>query len=179
MTNKSMMIELTQGQVTQVSLEDYSFLSDFKWCAHRNSRRRAEACYEAVRAAGRKMQLMHRAVMARMLGRELVSTEQVDHIDRDPLNNRRENLRLATRSENQHNQAKRANNTSGFKGVRFDKRGRKWRAQITVNSKYVHLGLFDTAEAAAAAYDTAALSLHDTFACVNDAEPAAAEGGAS
>jgi len=179
MTNKSMMIELTQGQSTQVSPEDYSFLSGFKWCAARNPTRRAEACYEAMRKAGRKTQLMHRVILVRMLGRELVAGEQVDHIDHDPLNNRRENLRLATASENQHNQPKQANNTSGYKGVYFNKPAQKWLAQVAVNGKRVHLGYFDTPEAAAAAYDTAAQTLHGTFACVNDAEPAAAEGSAS
>ena len=174
MTNKSMMIELTQGQVTQVSPEDYGFLSDFKWCAQRRTNSHAPVSYYAVRSAGVNLQRMHRVILARMLGRELVATEQVDHIDRDPLNNCRENLRLATNSENQHNQLKHKDNASGFKGVSFYKRGRKWRAVITVNYKKIHLGYFDTPEAAAAAYDTAAQSLHGTFACVNDAELTAA-----
>ena len=180
MTNKSMMIELTQGQSTQVSPEDHDFLSDFKWCARRRStNRREDACYDAARKAGRKTQLMHRVILVRMLGRELVAGEQVDHIDHDPLNNRRENLRLATNSENQHNQPKYANNTSGYKGVSFREDRQKWLAQVAVNGKRIHLGYFDTPEAAAAAYDTAAQTLHGTFACVNDTEPATAEGSAS
>ena len=174
-----MMIELTKGQVTQVSLEDYSFLSDFKWYAQRRVNSHAPVSYYAARKAGQKMQYMHRTILARMLGRELVAEEQADHIDHDPLNNCRENLRLATGSENMRNRPKQANNASGFKGVCFHKASGKWAAKIVVNSKHIYLGLFDTPEAAAAAYDTAALSLHDTFACVNDAEPAAAEGGAS
>jgi len=174
-----MMIELTQGQVTQVSPEDYSFLADFKWCARRDPKRREDACYDARRNEGQTTQYMHRVILARMLGRELVAGEQVDHIDRNPLNNRRENLRLATGSENMHNQAKRVNNTSGFKGVCFHKGARKWLAGIKVNYKQIHLGYFDTAEAAAAAYNTAALVLHGTFACGNDAELTAAEGSAS
>ena len=179
MTNKSMMIELTQGQVTQISPEDYSFLSDFKWYARRNPTRRAEACYEAVRNEGGKTQRMHRTILARMLGRELVSTEQVDHIDHDPLDNRRGNLRLATASENARNRPKQADNTSGFKGVSFHKASGKWQAEIQANHKQIYLGLFGTPEAAAAAYDTAAQSLHGTFACVNDAELTAAEGSVS
>jgi len=173
-----MMIELTQGQSTQVSPEDYDFLSGFKWYAQRRTTSHAPVSYYAMRIAGRKGQLMHRTILARMLGRELVSTEQVDHIDRDPLNNRRENLRLATASENLRNQSKHKDNTSGFKGVSFHKPMQKWQAQIAVNHKQIYLGCFDTAAAAAAAYDTAAQSLHGTFACVNDAEPAAAEGSA-
>jgi len=109
-----------------------------------------------------------------MLGRELVATEQVDHIDRDPLNNRRENLRLATAGENMRNLLKHTDNTSGFKGVSFRTDRGKWLAKIAVNRKQIHLGYFDTPEAAATAYDTAALVLHGTFACVNDAELTAA-----
>jgi len=169
-----MRIELTQGQVTQVSPEDYSFLSGFKWCVMKSSGRRKDACYCAVRKAGQTTEYMHRAILARMLGRELVATEQVDHIDRDPLNNRRENLRLATAGENMRNLLKHTDNTSGFKGVSFRTDRGKWLAKIAVNRKQIHLGYFDTPEAAATAYDTAALVLHGTFACVNDAELTAA-----
>ena len=169
-----MMIELTQGQSTQVSPEDHGFLSGFKWCVMKRNSSHAPVSYYALRNEGGKTEYLHRTILARILGRELVAGEQVDHIDRDPLNNRRENLRLATGSENMRNLVKHKDNTSGYKGVYFHKGTRKWQAKIAVNHKQIHLGLFDTPEAAAAAYDTAALVLHGTFACVNDAELTAA-----
>jgi hypothetical protein len=73
----------------------------------------------------------------------------LDHIDADPLNNRLENLREATRSENCFNQGLPKNNTSGFKGVTWDSRRGKWKAGITTDGRFRHLGYFeDPTEAA-------------------------------
>lgn len=88
----------------------------------------------------------------------------IDHIDGDPQNNRLTNLREATVSQNQANARRRANNTSGFKGVNFHKRGRKWQARIRVNGKSLYLGFFDSREAAHAAYVAAARELFGEFA---------------
>ena len=60
----------------------------------------------------------------------------VDHIDTNRLNNKLDNLRWATNSENMMNSKIRTNNTSGSKGVYFDKSSKKWRVQITVNGKH-------------------------------------------
>lgn len=87
----------------------------------------------------------------------------IDHIDGDKTNNSPDNLRLATRSQNNYNARKRRNNTSGFKGVSFDKSRGRWDARIRAEGKTRYLGRFDTAEAAKAAYDAAAKTLHDTF----------------
>ena len=72
----------------------------------------------------------------------------IDHRDCDRTNNSVENLRWVTHQENMQNRALAKNNTSGFKGVRFDKG--KWRARIMVDGKEIHLGRFDTAEEAVA-----------------------------
>lgn len=110
---------------------------------------------------------MHRIILARKLGRELLPTEKVDHEDGNGLNNRRSNLRLATTTQNNRNRGLQAHNTSGFKGVNWDERLQKYRAKITVNRKCIHLGMFDTAQEAADAYDGAACLCHGRFAKLN------------
>lgn len=91
----------------------------------------------------------------------------LDHIDRIKSNNKLENLRLATVSENRCNTAISVRNTSGFKGVYFDKKRNKYVAQITVNGRQFNLGRFDDPRDAALCYNTAAEDLHGEFACLN------------
>lgn len=88
----------------------------------------------------------------------------VDHWDRDTSNNREWNLRHATRGQNLTNAKKPKHNTSGFKGVSWHSRSHRWRAEISVNRERRHLGLFDTAEEAHAAYFAAARELRGDFA---------------
>lgn len=92
---------------------------------------------------------------------------EVDHIDGDPQNNRPENLRLATHGQNQTNGRAFRNNKCGYRGVYFHSRRRKWTAQINHMKKAHSLGFFDTPEAAAAAYNKAALKLFGEFAKPN------------
>ena len=70
----------------------------------------------------------------------------VDHKDNNPQNNHISNLRFATNKENQHNSKLSNNNTSGYKGVCWQKRVKKWRAQIVIDGIHVHIGLFDNLE---------------------------------
>ena len=88
---------------------------------------------------------------------------EVDHIDCDGLNNRRSNLRAATRAQNMHNMRTPKRNTSGFKGVGFDRLSGQWRAYIKINGKQHHLGCFTTPEDAHEAYVTASDRLHGEF----------------
>lgn len=93
-------------------------------------------------------------------------TEYIDHRDTDRLNNKWCNLRSATHAENMHNQGRRRS-TSGLKGVHWDSRDQKWRAQIMRDGKKHFLGNFTTAEAAHEAYKIAAGRLHGEFARVS------------
>ena len=93
-----------------------------------------------------------------------VLLKQLDHCDLDPSNNRIGNLRRATNSQNMHNSGRHRNNSSGFKGVRWHKRAQKWDARIRIGAgERLHLGLFNTAEAAHAAYCAAAAKHHGEF----------------
>lgn len=94
-------------------------------------------------------------------------TEQIDHINGNPADNRIENLREATNSQNQHNRGVNKNNTSGFKGVCWDRPRGKWRAQLILNRKTLFLGHYDNPEAASKAYQNAARVLHGEFARTN------------
>jgi hypothetical protein len=88
----------------------------------------------------------------------------VDHRDGDPTNNRWDNLRLATRSENSANRRRNRNNKSGFKGVIWDQRHGGWLARIGKNRRTYYLGRYTTAEEAHAAYAAKARELFGEFA---------------
>ena len=90
-----------------------------------------------------------------------------DHINGDGLDNRKQNLRTCTHTENMRNRGKSKNNTSGFKGVSWHKRGKTWDAKIAHNKKLMHIGSFKDKEVAAKAYDRKAIELHGKFAKLN------------
>lgn len=110
-----------------------------------------------------KIQLLHRIILERILGRGLKENEFPDHVNYNTLDNRRENLRLATRSQNRANTQKQRNNKSGYKGVSWSKKARKWVAQIDS----VHIGYFNTPEEAHVAYCEKAKELFGEFARFN------------
>ena len=87
----------------------------------------------------------------------------VDHIDGNPLNNRKSNLRLATAVQNQYNRWISKANTSGFRGVSKDKRTGKWRASIRIDGKKIELGLFDDLYKASEKYEEYAKVHHGEF----------------
>lgn len=91
----------------------------------------------------------------------------VDHIDRDCHNNQRLNLRRVTRAQNNRNASIRKDNLTGYKGVYFSDRERKYKAQIRVNGKAIHLGTFVLVEKAALAYNKAAQEHFGEFAVLN------------
>jgi len=159
---------LTKGQVTIVDRVDAD-LALLKWHAHFSPSYANGGNFLAKRSTPRingkhGVEYLHRVILSRMLGRPLLHSEWVDHEDLNPLNNRRENLRLATPSQNQVNKGKRTDNSSGFTGVSWRKDRRKWVARIWFNGKKYQLGNFDTKEAAHDAYIEKAKELHGEFA---------------
>lgn len=100
-------------------------------------------------------------------------TRQIDHINGRRTDNRLSNLREASREENSRNSKVQSNNASGKKGVSFHKASGKWQARICADGKRHSLGVFESREDAAAAYDRAAVSFHGAFARTNGNQPPA------
>jgi hypothetical protein len=119
--------------------------------------------YVLVCVLGRSI-LAHRIIWAMVHGYDPIDC--IDHRDLCKSNNRIENLREATRSQNSMNIALRADNSSGVKGVHWHKATGKWAAAIRTGGKSSHLGIFPTVEEAAAARQYAARQLHGEFARV-------------
>ncbi len=107
---------------------------------------------------------MHRLILSRVLGREITSSEIVDHIDGNALNNTRANLRLVNSNQNAWNSKKKSTNKSGYKGVSFSKEKNKWVAQICVGGKVTYLGKYDDPAVAHEAYKEAAKKHFGEFA---------------
>lgn len=84
---------------------------------------------------------------------------EIDHIDQNKMDNRIENLRNVSNSENQHNSSIRKNNSTGFPGVYWHKQFKKYQAQISINNKLIYLGRFTTPEEAFLAYQLAKIEL--------------------
>jgi hypothetical protein len=160
-------IELTQGKIAYVDNIDKD-LEEYKWCTIKQGNR----CWYAIR--GIKVESywtterMHRAILERIIGKQLLETIAIDHINHDGLDNRRKNLRIATKSENNMNTPKRiAKTTSKYKGVTWNKQHNKWQAQIRVNNKHIHIGYYKNEEDAAREYDKKAKQLFKQFRCTN------------
>lgn len=149
-------IKLTQGKVAVVDDDDFNFLSQHRWhymtvgyAARRDGR------------VGWKVVYLHRLIIGAKKG------EEVDHINGNTLDCRKGNLRIVNRSHNMANTCLRSTNTSGYKGVSFDKRRNKWYAEITVNYKKIHLGRYVDIIEAAKVYNEAAKKYFGEFARLN------------
>lgn len=161
-------IPLTRGFVAIVDEEDYEYLMQWKWAGNVYG----YASRQTTPVPFKKVSLrMHRVIMERMLGGPIPKGLWVDHIDGNPGNNQRNNLRLATRQQNRMNSKANRDTSSRFKGVsRIPVRsgkGNPWRACIQINRHLNHIGVYPTEEDAARAYDKEARRLFGEFAYLN------------
>lgn len=148
-------IPLTRGMEAIVDQQDWECLSKCKWYAKWNPVTRS---FYAYRQDKKKTTAMHRVIM------EATGRVLVDHRNHNTLDNRRENLRVCTSAQNLWNQGKRKKNTSGYKGVSWNRNSKKWIACIGVNRKSIYLGAFPSAHEAGMAYADAARLYHGEFA---------------
>lgn len=151
-------IPLSNGGFTFVSPEDVPTIWGYTWFLSGHGRVRA---YDGV---SKKHLEISRHIMKPPIDKV------VDHIDRDPLNNTRDNLRICSQAENTYNK-KGVIGASGFIGVHLmkatTKRGCPFVAAIKVNGKRQYIGVYRTAEEAARARDEKAKELHGEFAILN------------
>ena len=147
-------IALTQGQYALVDDEDYDYLMQWRWYAKYSKGIKSSYVVSTTDKLS-----MHRVIMGDPKG--LV----IDHINHNAIDNQRNNLRNCTPAQNTCNRRTPSNNTSGYKGVYWE-RG-QWRARIVVNRKPKHLGYFHCKHEAAKAYNTAAKMYHGQYALLN------------
>jgi hypothetical protein len=156
-------VPLTKGLEALVDLVDLPHVSAFNWHALVTATGHAYAMRSSVVSGKRTMVLMHRMLMNPPDGMV------IDHINGNGLDNRRANIRICTQNDNMKNQVVHRTNKIGLKGVYLPKDKKRYRATIQVAGQTVHLGFYDTAEEAAAAYRGASKALYGEFA--NDPEP--------
>lgn len=152
-------VPLTRGKYALIDSADAAYVGQWNWCAWVGRDRKWYAVRTEHHGARSRTVRMHRV----LLGDPPVEMD-VDHRNGDSLNNRRSNIRLATRAQNAMNQRRSRVNTSGYKGVSWYARHGQWGVRIVVGGRTHFLGLYRDPAEAHAAYCEAAVRLHGEFA---------------
>ena len=166
MTNK---IPLTRGMFAIIDAEDFEKVSSHKWYAYKGySKFYAGKSQWQPGKKRQKLLCMHNFIFG-----EIPKGMMIDHINGDGLDNRKCNLRIATRSQNRGNARKTVQifgrpTSSKYKGVCWDKNNKKWQVQMKINNKSRHIGQFSDEKEAAKAYNKAAMAHFGEFAALND-----------
>jgi hypothetical protein len=154
-------IQLTQGKVALVDDDMYDELNQFKWYANN-----LKGKFYAVR----NLRINKKYVKSILMHRFIMSTNNglvVDHLNGITLDNRKCNLRNCTHSENLKNQKISIKNTSGYKGVSWNKNHKSYEVRIKNNNITIQIGNFKNIIDAARAYNAAAIKYHGEFANLN------------
>lgn len=155
-------IPLSQGQVAIVDDDDYEKISSMKWSATWRPKMGKFYAVGSLAKYGKRV-YMHREIMGLTIGDGLL----VDHIDHNTLDNRKANLRIVNNSQNMMNHGKiQKNNTSGCRGVHFEKRTNQYRVQVWAGGKPIWGGRHDTFESAKLSYERLAKLHHAEFTCL-------------
>lgn len=160
------LITLSHGRFSLVDDIDFDILSQWKWSARQNPPNRGHDIWYAVRTTGTPPRVtiyMHRQI-ASLMG--IPASCDIDHKDRNGLNNQRYNLRPCSQFQNNGNRRKQAGCSSRFKGVSWNPKRKKWEASIK-SGKNIFLGRFLSEIEAANAYDVAAKEHFGEFARLN------------
>jgi hypothetical protein len=144
-------LPLTQGYVAIIDDEDYERASKYSWHAHHTANGVYARAYQLGSGLkNRKLIYLHHLIAGRPPAGMVT-----DHINRNPLDNTRGNLRHVSYSDSLGNQSLRSDSTSGYRGVSWHAQDKLWRAQLTYKYRKVFDGLFHTPEEASAAYEAA------------------------
>lgn len=154
-------IKLTKNKTVVVDGEDFDFLNQWKWHAGKNGSYAARGEWQKGKNKN-KIIYMHRLIM------KVEGKTQVDHKNGNGLDNRKENLRLCTNKENQRNHKLLVTNKSGFNGVSWNSKVKKWETCISVDNKTVHLGFYRNKIKSATIYNAAATKYFGEFARLNN-----------
>jgi hypothetical protein len=152
-------VPLTRGYEAVIDAADVPLVEPYNW--------KAKPAFNRIYAYSSKWDSVNKRKVEVIMHRIINGTPAgyaTDHIDLDTLNNRRSNLRTATNLENARNKAISPHNTTGYKGVAWDKRIKKWIARIRDGQRQRHLGVFSSPLEAYAAYCQAAKEIHGNFA---------------
>ena len=153
-------IPLTQGKFAIVDDTDYKRLSEWKWCATKMKRNfYAIRCCHIDKNGKQYTISMHREILRLKSG----DKRQADHINHNTLDNRRENLRVVSSSQNAMNRHSRLGSSSKYLGVSWNKRDKRWCAAIRTSGLLIHLGNFNREIDAAYAYNAACLKYHGRY----------------
>jgi hypothetical protein len=156
-------IQLSQGKIALVDDDDFEKVSAYKWYAAKLTNKIWYAQRNVIdeNTGKKKIQMLHRFIMQEF--RKL----HIDHINNDGLDCRKSNLRVATASQNGMNRGPSIDNLSGFKGVGWNGKSKRWEARLFTGNRNLFLGSFSCAEDAARAYDKKARIVHGEFAYFN------------
>jgi hypothetical protein len=141
-------IALTQNKFTLIDDEDFDRVSKYKWYARKDSKTNTWYAMRNYRTYG-----VHKTILLHRFITDAPKWFDVDHKDRNGLNNQKGNLDVCEHSKNMMNRSKQKNNKSGYKGVTYHKTNKRFQATITFNGKQKHLGYYNTALEASKAYE--------------------------